>query len=117
MSEATIPLLAGLAGVNLLALLALVLAGREGRKRGSAPGLAPAAGAAAPPAIAPDLSGDPLEALVSEVEDAESAARGEERLKEDIARWRRRAAGGGDLPGAATSRRGAPGRGAAPRVA
>ncbi len=105
MNGAIVPAVAALAALNLFALLALVLAGREGRKRRRAAAPSPAPPILAPGAAAAALEGDPLEALVNEVEEAESVARGEAKLAEDIARWRRRAAGGGELPRAATSGR------------
>jgi len=91
-----LPYAAALGAANLLAL-GMVLAFPQRRAR-------PAAAEALSPA--PSIEDDPLEALVREVETAEAASRfgapGEERLAEDIRRWRRRYAGGGEtLPLAA----------------
>jgi len=105
MNGTIVPAVAAIAALNVVALLALVLAGREGWRRRRAAAASPAPPILAPGSAAAALEGDPLEALVSEVEEAESVARGEAKLAEDIARWRRRAAGGGELPGAATSGR------------
>jgi hypothetical protein len=109
MNETFVPYLATLAVVNVLAIASVVALGRERRRRPAAPpgpviAEAPAANAAEP-------AGDPLEDLVREVEKAEAAARGEARLAQDLARWRRRAAGGDALPRTAGSgRAGAPGQ-------
>jgi hypothetical protein len=100
MHPSLVPYVAALAAANLLALGALLLATRRG------PRLRPAEARDA----APTLSDDPLEALVREVETAETASRfgapGEEKLAEDIRRWRRQYAGGDPLPLAAGDGRG-----------
>jgi hypothetical protein len=105
MNESLVPYIAAMAALNLLALAALVWVGRDRRRASSSPRQTVAAEPLL--ASASDLEGDPLESLVREVEKAESSARGEARLAEDMARWRRRAAGGDALPQAAVSGRGA----------
>lgn len=99
MQPTFLPYVAALAAANLLALGAMFLAPRR-RARALA-----AEVRETPPA----LEDDPLEALVREVETAESASRfgapGETRLAEDIRRWRQRYADGGDsLPVARVAR-------------
>jgi len=96
-----LPYAAALGAANLLAL-GMMLALPQRRAR-----VAKAAVAAPAP---PPLEDDPLDALVREVETAEAASRfgapGEDKLAEDIRRWRRRYAGGETLPLAAGDGRG-----------
>jgi LPXTG-motif cell wall-anchored protein len=91
-------LLMALAGLNLLALLLVLVSGRRREREPAAAG--PVAEPERPPA--PAAEEDPFESLVRQAEHDEAtlagSVRAEQRLARNIARWRARAADGEGLP-------------------